>query len=38
MTDFTELEEKQRTTWALGDLDRIADGREHLITRAVRAG
>lgn len=26
MTDFTELKQKQRATWALGDYDRIADG------------
>lgn len=26
MADFTELKQKQRVTWALGDYDRIADG------------
>ena len=26
MTDFTELKQKQRATWALGEYDRIADG------------
>jgi ubiquinone/menaquinone biosynthesis C-methylase UbiE len=26
MTDFTELKNKQRATWALGEYDRIADG------------
>jgi len=26
MTDFAELKQKQRATWALGDYDRIADG------------
>jgi SAM-dependent methyltransferase len=26
MTDFTELKQKQRVTWALGEYDRIADG------------
>lgn len=26
MTDYTELKQKQRATWALGEYDRIADG------------
>lgn len=26
LTDYTELKNKQRSTWALGDYDRVADG------------
>lgn len=26
MTDYTELKQKQRATWALGEYDRVADG------------
>ena len=36
MSDFTELEKKQRATWALGEYDRIADGLTISTDRTLR--
>lgn len=36
MTDYTELKQKQRATWALGEYDRVADGLSISTDQALR--